>query len=497
MLALSGQAANVLVNPSFDSAPLFASGSWSQHASETWSMASASAADPTTIKLVRTGTSGLWMQGLYGNGQAGPQTSYAAQSFACTPGNTYTAEAWYSAYLICNGHIGGDDGSTPPGGNGLYGSDATGNEDGWVEVMFFNAANVLIADYKSTIMDPTFVRNPSLPTTTNALGNVFLSWIHCQVTNQYDPTTVVLNTDPSTNSPAGPTTQVITGSIGAGQFITAPPGAVRGEFRINLYQAAFESGAPFWDDASLNQVGGASPSTIGSISPDGSKFFNGTNTSFTFTVTSASAGGAPLPNNPTNGIGVVVNGQNKTASLQFSGTPTSLNVTLPGLTSNTLYTISVNVTNDAALTSSKTVNFDTFPANTFVVSAEDYDFTNGLFIQNPVPTAAPATNSYFGTAGVLGVDLSTYNGGGALPGGASQLVRADNNSAMQKADDIQLPQYAAANNPNVYNVQIAYNNSGNWFNYTRTYPTGNYLVYLRYNNPNAGNIESLNLLTSG
>ena len=49
----------------------------------------------------------------------------------------------------------------------------------------------------------------------------------------------------------------------------------------------------------------------------------------------------------------------------------------------------------------------------------------------------------------------------------------------------------------MYNVQIAYNNTGNWFNYTRSYPTGNYLVYLRYNNPNAGNIESLNLLTSG
>jgi hypothetical protein len=497
LLALSGQAANVLVNPSFDTSPIFTSGSWSQHASETWSMASATAADPTSIKLVHTGTSGLWMQGLYGNGQGGPQTSYAAQSFACTPGNTYTADAWYSAYLVCNQHIGGDDGSTPPGGNGLYGSDSSGNEDGWVEVMFFNSANTLIADYKSTIMDPAFVRDPSLLTVTNALGNVYLAWIDCPVTNQYDPATVTPNIDPSTNSPAGPTTQVITGTLAPGQNITAPAGAVRGEFRINLYQAAFESGAPFWDDATLTQVGGASASIIGNLSPDGTKFFNAASTNFTFTVTSASAGGAPLPNNPTNGIGVVVNGQNQSASLKFSGTPTSLNVALPGLTSNTLYTITVSVTNDAALVSSQTVNFDTFPTNVFIVSAEDYDFTNGLFIQNPVPTSAPAANSYFGSAGVLGVDLSTYGGGGALPGGASQLVRADNNSAMQKADDIQLPQYLAANDVNVFNVQIAFNNGGNWFNYTRNYPTGNYLVYLRYNNPTAGNIESLNQLTSG
>ena len=170
---------------------------------------------------------------------------------------------------------------------------------------------------------------------------------------------------------------------------------------------------------------------------------------------------------------------------------------LPGLASNTLYTISISVTNDAALTSTKTVTFDTFPTNVFIVSAEDYDYTNGLFIQNPVPTSAPAANSYFGTAGALGVDMSTYGGSGALPGGASQLVRADNNVAMQKAGDIQLPQYLAANDPNVYNFQIAYNNGGNWENYTRNYPAGNYLIYLRYNDNTVGNYESLNLLTDG
>src|SRR6185312_350110 len=230
----------------------------------------------------------LWMQGLYGNGQGGAQTSYAAQSFACTPGNTYTADAWYSAYVVnTTGHIGGDDGSTPPGGVGLYGSDSSGNEDGWVEVMFFNSANVLIADYKSSIMDPAFVRNPSLPTVTNALGNIYLAWIDCQVTNQYDPTTVLPNTDPSTNGPFA-TTQVITNMLAPGQYITAPPGAVRGEFRVNLYQAAYESGAPFWDDATLVQVGGPSASVIGNLSPDGTKFFSGTNANFTFTVTSAS-----------------------------------------------------------------------------------------------------------------------------------------------------------------------------------------------------------------
>jgi len=497
LLALSGKAANVLVNPGFEASPIFTSGSWSQHASETWSMSSAAAADPTSIKLVHAGANGLWMQGLYGNGQGGPQTSFAAQDATCIPGNTYTADAWYSAYTYCKSHIGGDDGSDPPGGSGLFGADGTGNEDGWVEVMFFNSGNVLLADYKSKIITPAFVGTASgsnylgaLPTVTNALGNIYLAWIDCPVTNQYDITTVTPNSDPDV-------TGGITNTLAPGQYITAPPGAVKVEFRINLYQAAYEPGAPFWDDATLIQVGGPSASVIGNLSPSGTNFFNGASTNFTFTVASSAAGGAALPTNPTNSIGIVVNGVNKTGSLQFSGPSTNLSVTLPGLASNTLYTISVSVTNSVGLTSSKTVNFDTFPANVFIVSAEDYDYTNGLFFQNPTPTSAPAANSYYGLAGILGVDISTYGGGGVLPGGASQLVRSDNHTAMQKADDIQLPQYLAANDATVYNVQIAYNNGGNWENYTRNYPAGNYLVYLRYNNPTAGNIESLNLLTSG
>ena len=53
----------------------------------------------------------------------------------------------------------------------------------------------------------------------------------------------------------------------------------------------------------------------------------------------------------------------------------------------------------------------------------------------------------------------------------------------------------------VYNVTIAYNNAGNWFNYTRNpYPTGGYYqIYARMsygNGPNGGS-ETLQLLTSG
>jgi len=521
-LALSGKAGNILVNPGFETSVFTASG-WQQHSLETWSSAAASSVNgtepggaPINIKLVHTGNDGLWMQGTYGNGGANMADESVSETFACFPGNAYTADAWYSAYLFCTNHIGGDDNSlqpfygfTPPyaptqgGGTGFFtGSGVTSQQDGWVEVRFLDSGNNVLADYKSKIIDPAFLGvatcsgptsatglsySGTLPAVTNAIGNVYLAWGDFAVTNQYDVSTLTPNQDPDSNV-AG-----ITNTLANGQMI-APAGAAKVEFSIHIYQTANanNAGAPFWDDATLNQVAGPSPSVI-TPTPDGSTFFTGA-TNFTFNVTSASTGGAPLPTNSTSKIGIVVNGVNQTGSLQFSGPSTALVATLPSLASNSTYTITMSVTNSVGLISSKTINFDTFPPNVFVVSAEDYDYTNGQFFDNPTPTAAPAPNSYFGTGGIQGVDLSTY-GGGNPP--STELIRTDGRAVMQIASDTQLPLYLAQSNPAVYNVQIAYNNGGNWFNYTRHYPTGNYLVFLRYNNPTAGNAESLNLLTSG
>ena len=511
-LAMAGKAGNVLVNPGFNSSPLFAAGSWTQHAGQTWMENHATAEDHNSIKLIRTGADALWMQGQYNGAN---QDSFVSQTFATFPGNVYSADAWYSTYTYeATNRLGGATAQTVGTTTyytGLFGPAGGANgaqADGWVEVKFFDSGNKLLADYRSMIVDPAFVGSSTettapfdtytgtLPTTTNGINNIYLNWIDMPVTNQYDVSKITPNTDPDAEIANG----AITNTLGAGQNMVAPPGAAKVEFGIHFFQAGNNpDGTPFWDDATLNQIAGPSPSII-TTTPDGTKFFNAASTNFAFNVVSASTGGAPLPTNSTRSIGITVNGVNQTGNMQFSGPSTNLSVTLSGLLApnSPLYTVSISVTNSAGLVSSKTLSFDTFPTNVFIVNAEDYDFTNGMFIENPTPTSAPAANSYFGTAGVLGVDLSTYGGTGVLPGnGAAQLIRSDGYSAMQKAADIQLPQYAAANDPNVYNVQIAYNNGGNWFNYTRNYPTGNYLVYLRYNNGNAGNVESFNLLTSG
>ena len=497
LASVTTQAANILVNPGFETTPIFST--WSAHTTEDWSMNSANGV------LGRTGANALWTQGLYGNGGA-PRyyNMYAFQKIAAAPSSTYTADAWFSEYVFYYQHQGGDNGL----GSGLLTSDADGVEDCWVEVQFLDAASHVLADYKSAIISPIDATLPgsagvktinvyNWPTATNIIANVatniYLQWIHCQVTNQFDIGTIGPNTDPATES--------VTNTISDG-VLTAPPGTAYVQYMLCLAQALYESGANYWDDCTLNQLGGPSPSVLGGLTPDGSKFFV-TNTSLSFSVTSASTGGAPLPTNPTSGVKVIVNGVDQSANLQFGGTPTALTVTLPNaFTSNSFYTVSITISNSAGLLTPGSATFDTLTP-VFVVPVETFDYSGGQFIQNPIPTSVADPSSYFGRAGTFGIDMWTYNGTGVIPGGASTLApnypnRTDTNEAFEVSTDTQLPLYAAANNPAVYNVDLSYNNSGNWYNYTRNpWPSGNYEVYGRISGGQGAGRELLNIVTGG
>jgi hypothetical protein len=501
-------AGNVLNNSSFGTTPVFSAGGWTAHSTESWSM------NQSTALVYPGDTDSLWMQGLYGNGGAPAHYNmYSYQTVACAPGSTFTANAYFSQYVADITGEGGDNGNSLDAGgpyysSGLFGSDTSGEEDGWIEVMFLDGSDNVLADYKSAIITPSYeaslissgavVTNYSVfnvNTTTGTTNyDIYLAWLNCEVTNQYDVSTIG-----GYNANTDPTTESVTNTLGSGQNMIAPPGTKFVQYRLGLSQAQYESGADYWDNCSLNLVGGPGPSVIGNISPNGSHFFNISSTNFTFTVTSSASGGAPLPTNPTSGIAVMVNGQNQSANLQFSGSPTALNVTLPNITSNTLYSISIAVTNSAGLVSDASSSFDTFSSNYFIVDVEDYDFTNGLFIQNPIPTSTPNPNSYWGTAGTLGVDQSavaSVNDGGTSP--TTYPNRTDYNVAFQQATDLQLPAYIAANNPAVYNVNLSYNIPGNWLNYTRDpYPSGNYLVYARISGGQGFGVEYLNIVTNG
>ena len=495
-MALSGSqalATNILLSPGFETTPIF--NFWTAQTTEGWSMNNASGA----AKLIHTGAEGLWMQGLYGNG--GAQAYYnmgAVQTFACSPGSTYSADAWFSAYTVCPIHQGGDNGA----GSGLFTSDGSGVEDGWVEVQFLDASHNILADYKSAILSPIDATVPgsagvktinvnNLPTTSGPVTGegdcTWLNWLDCQVTNQFDVSTIGPNADPATES--------VTNTVPSG-ILTAPAGAAYVKYFVGIAQAQYESGAIYWDDCTLNQLSGPSPSVINNLTPNGLTFFY-TNASLTFTANSASTGGAPLPTNPQSGVTVVVNGVDQSASLQFGGTPTALTVTLPNLSPNSLFQVIITVVNSAGLMTTVNDNFDTLQPS-IVVPFETYDFSNGMFIQAPIPTTTDDPNSYWGLFGTQGVDMNS-----ALNGGPSLLPNYPNRDgleAWEKIPDAQLPLYLAveATNSGVYNLDHNYYNGDNWFNYTRNpYPSGDQEVWLRCSSGNGTGQQDLNILTSG
>lgn len=487
-------ATNILVNPGFETTPIF--GAWTAQTTEGWSMNGAT----TQGGLIRSGANALWMQGLYGNGGAPPYYNMGAvQTFACSAGSTYSADAWFSQYVNGPSGIGGSSGNST-----LFGTNnpTTGVEDGWVEVQFLDSNNNILADYKSAILSPITVTQPgsvgvqtinvnNLPTTTGLVAGqgpyTYLTWLDCPVIYQYDVSTIGPNTDPATES----VTNVVSSGI-----LTAPAGSAYVKYFVGIAQHQWEAGASYWDDCTLNQLSGPSPSVINNLSPNGLTFFY-TNTSLTFTVNSASTGGAPLPTNPTNGVKVVVNGVDESANLQFGGTPTALTVTLPNLASNSLYQVIITVVNSAGLTTTVNDNFDTLQPS-IVVPFETYDYNGGQFIQNPVPSSTPSATSYFGLSGVLGVDMNS-----ALNGGPSLLPNYPNRDGLEAWEivpDAQVPLYLTveATDSGVYNVDHNYYNGGNWFNYTRDpWPSGNQEVWLRCSSGNAVGKQDLNILTSG
>ena len=99
---------------------------------------------------------------------------YVYQKISSAAGYTYSADAWFSQFVV--EPTPPDGGSAPSGpagqtnySSGLYGGNMalystnvnnTGYyEDGWVEVQFLSSSNTILADYKSGIINPALVHN--------------------------------------------------------------------------------------------------------------------------------------------------------------------------------------------------------------------------------------------------------------------------------------------------------------------------------------------------
>jgi hypothetical protein len=221
---------------------------------------------------------------------------------------------------------------------------------------------------------------------------------------------------------------------------------------------------------------------IANVYPDGAILMQVTNT-LSFTCTS----GAAITN-----IQVVLNGVDISGSLAVTGTSTSKAATYSGLKTNLAYAGTITIQDANGLSASVPLKFDTFsPA--FSWEAEDFDFTNGLYINSPILSSIPATGSYFGVVGTQDIDENDTGHSGP------ELYRTNDFMSTGVTGDAPRQNYLTAQltDPNIKDYNIGYFDSGEWVNYTRNFPAGKYNIYARVSSGSGNSTITLSQVTSG
>ena len=235
--------------------------------------------------------------------------------------------------------------------------------------------------------------------------------------------------------------------------------------------------------------------------PNGAYQFQQTNT-FTCTVDStngvttiiAQVTGTPLSGSPFQ--------QNLTPSsgLTITGSSTSENVSF-ALTTDTVYSVTLLMTDGAGNNSSTNIIFDTINPNYYTFEAEDYDYSGGQFFDNP------QTNDYYGDPGEANIDA--YCASGPVNANSYQRGVGPDFSTdlgdlnIEGNGDVKRLEYLNTTNPisgTAYqDYDVGFTAGGQWANYTRHYPAGIYNIYVRA--ADGGNASSdagtFSLVTSG
>lgn len=202
------------------------------------------------------------------------------------------------------------------------------------------------------------------------------------------------------------------------------------------------------------------PPDISGVAPGENVTFHAPGSGISFTATTQGTNSLS-----SSGFKLTLNGADVSSSLNITGTPQSRSATYTNLATNTIYKGEIVVSDQAGRSSTNKLSFDTFVESSGVlVEAEDYNFTSGQFADNPAPAG------YLGFAGTPLVDyfdttdtsFGTYRDADAVD--------------TQVGTDTVRAKYIAAGASDYHVGLVA---AGEWLNYTRTFPAGNYGVYLR------------------
>ncbi|HWF18854.1 MAG TPA: hypothetical protein VG754_06275 [Verrucomicrobiae bacterium] len=171
-----------------------------------------------------------------------------------------------------------------------------------------------------------------------------------------------------------------------------------------------------------------------------------------------------------------------TNGLLVTGTATNLSVSCP-LAPNTTYTAVISVTDANGNPAISSVSFDTYnPSYTW--EAEDYNYSGGQAIYTA------ETNGYLGFGASDMID--TFAPNFAANTGA-QLYRSAGLNTEVNGDGPRLAYIGTG----FTDYDIGYNNSGNWGNYSRSYPSGVFNIVMRGANGSAAPGSATLALVSG
>lgn len=425
LTAISAQASNILVNPSFETGG-------GQVVPQGWSYFMPPAGAPGSYWVDNAGNrahtgSYYWKQwGIFWDA-ARTNVGGIYQDFNSAPGSVYDASGWF--YTLATDQMG-------PG------------NVAWAEVSFLGAGGNVLALYKSD--DFSAMVGTS-------------EWFYYGITNATDLSQPVATGDPSF------TTYAVTGAVSQ---LVAPAGTAKVRYRFAFTQAGTSGGAVQFDDAILNQISGPLPPAITQLSPVNMIFFAPSN-GLKFQVSSPS--GTTISNS---GIQVILNGVNVSSNLVITGSSSNKNVAYFGLQSNTVYNATINLTDAFGFTANASSYFETtwvgVPPISFMWEAEDFDFNGGQYINNPELCSTNGNAScYFGKVGVEGVDEHSLSSDG------DHLYRPDDPMATTGSGDYARKNLADAGRTD---YKVGWFPGGEWVNYTRDWPAGTYWVMGRFAN---------------
>ncbi|MDB6068156.1 MAG: hypothetical protein JWR26_4364 [Pedosphaera sp.] len=269
---------------------------------------------------------------------------------------------------------------------------------------------------------------------------------------------------------------------------------------IDDFQFYMNAGdAAFVENVRQIAVGGA-PAVTG-VSPDGLLLEQGTNNTLSFTASSPS--GAWGPSVAITNVQMVLNGVDVSAQLVKTGPTTNLTVTYTGLAlDKATNTASITVIDAKGLTGTAQVSFDTFNPANFTWEAEEFDFSSGSHIDNPIYSSVATNNSYFGLDSSEGVDTHKGTGNAGVNAsdyraGAVDATRTQTPQAFGEQQRQKFLTAIGAGDSNVVDHVVGNWASADWENYTKTFPAGLYNVYGRLAAGAGSATVTLSLVTSG